>query len=77
MGCQINNIKTTIDKNDNEMAFLEVSDSEASMDCVIFANEWNEIYKTGLCCLDNLVLISGDRSRTSGNFIIKKMWQLT
>lgn len=78
IACHIDEIKTHIPRNKvDEMAFVVVSDGNASLDCVIFADNWDSIGKSGLCFENNKILMSGDRSRTSDSFIIKKMWQLT
>ena len=38
---EIKKIKTHIDKNDNQMAFLEVSDNIVSYDLIMFADAWS------------------------------------
>ncbi len=78
IACQIDEIKTHITRNNQqEMAFVEVSDGESSLDCVIFPNDWDEVRSKGICVAENTVLISGDRSRNSDSLIVKNMWQLT
>ncbi len=77
IACQIDQINTHICKDDREMAFIEVSDGEASMDCVVFANAWEGIKPKGICVVENTVMLSGDRSRDGESFVIKNLWQLT
>ncbi len=79
IACQIDEIKTHIVRNsEKEMAFITVSDGEATMDCVIFANVWeNDIRSKGLCVVENTVTVSGERSRDRDSFIVKNLWQLT
>lgn len=74
--CQIEKLKVHTRDNGDEMAFIGISDGEASMDCVAFSDIWKELKKSGTCFVENTVLVTGDRSNRGG-FILKKMWQLT
>ena len=78
IAAQIDEIKTYIDSKDREMAFMTISDNDASVDCVAFASVWEEISNKGICIEDNTVMVSGERSpREKDSFIIRNMWQLT
>ena len=77
--CQIEEFKTHITRQGegDEMAFITVSDNDASMDGIAFPEVWEDIKKSAVCFPENTVLISGDRSNDGESFILKKMWQLT
>jgi len=73
---QIDEVKTHMTKNDEEMAFVRIGDSENSIDAVIFPKDWESIKTSNTCIEENTVMVSGERSQM-GTLIIKKMWQLT
>jgi DNA polymerase III alpha subunit len=77
IACQIESIKTHITTNQDEMAFITLTDGEISLDSVCFSDSWEAIKKTGLCYENNMVMVSGDRSNRNDGLIIKKIWQLT
>ena len=56
------------------MAFVSVSDSSCSIDCVIFSEPWRE-YKD-LLTDGNTVLINGNLDRNRDSFMIEKVWQI-
>lgn len=58
----------------NRMAFVEVSDSSASLNCVVFSNSWHE-YR-GLLSEGNTVMINGKKNRDEDGLVIEKVWQL-
>lgn len=76
IACQIEAIKTHIQRNNEEMAFITLTDGEVSLDGVVFADSWKELKHSGLCYEDNTVMVAGERSNRGGGLIIKKMWQL-
>lgn len=73
---QIEEVKSHICNNGNEMAFITVGDNEATLDAVIFPDAWPKISQSGICVPENTVMVSGERTN-KGTFSIKKMWQLT
>jgi len=81
IAAQIDEIKTHIIQNGRstgeEMAFIEFSDGDASVNGVIFCNEWKEIKITGVCTPENTVMLSGERGRERDSFIVKKITQLS
>lgn len=76
IACQIESIKTHITQNNEEMAFITLTDGEISLDSVVFADSWKDIKHSGLCYEENTVMVSGDRSNRGGGLIVKKIWQL-
>jgi DNA polymerase-3 subunit alpha len=72
----IEEVKEHTTRNNDAMAFVTLSDNEATLDSVIFPGEWNAIRQSGLCVPENTVMVSGDRSN-KGTFVIKRMWQLS
>ena len=58
----------------DKMAFVSVSDSSCSIDCVIFSEPWRE-YKD-LLTDGNTVLINGNLDRNRDSFMIEKVWQI-
>ena len=76
IAAQIENVKTHICRNGEEMAFITIGDSEATLDAVVFPSSWPQILQSGICVPENTVMVSGDRT-AKGTFAIKKMWQLT
>lgn len=77
IAAQIDSVNTHIDSNGNEMAFVEISDNDSSLKCIIFSDTWKEIRRNGICIQDNVVMVSGDRSQRGDDLIIKKIWQLS
>ena len=69
----IDKMKKIVDKNGNDMAFLEVSDSSGGIPAVVFSECWNnhnnKIFQT------NTVLIQGREGRDKA-FIADKVWQI-
>ena len=56
------------------MAFVEVSDSSASLDCVIFSDSWHKF--SGLLSEGNTVMIGGKKNRDEDGLVIEKVWQI-
>lgn len=77
IACQVESVKTHIARNNEEMAFVTLTDGEVSLDSVIFADSWAEIKRGGLCYDGNTIMVSGDRSNRGGGLIVKKIWQLS
>lgn len=75
IACQVEDIKPHMDKNGNEMAFLNIFDNEDTLDCVIFKDIWLDQNIRNLCIKNNPIIVSGDRSKTGG-LMVKKIWQL-
>jgi DNA polymerase III alpha subunit len=64
---EIKKIKKIIDKNDNEMAFLDITDGDYETSIVIFSNDWEDIkesFKIGGCYIAIL-----QKSSRGNNFI--------
>lgn len=58
----------------NRMAFIEVSDSSASLNCVVFSEHWHS-YR-GLLSEGNTIMINGKKNRDEDGLVIEKVWQL-
>lgn len=76
----VKRIKSHVDKNGNEMAFLDISDNEYSSSIVIFANEWLE-FKSKIklnCCyiLKNVLKNRGNILFSGRGKIISKLIRL-
>jgi DNA polymerase III alpha subunit len=75
---QIDSVREITIKNGqnrgNRMAFIEVSDSSASLNCVVFSDSWHE-YK-GLLSEGNTVMLNGKKNRDEDGLVIEKVWQL-
>ena len=56
------------------VAFLNVSDSTCSLDCVIFPESWRA-YKD-LLTEGNTLMISGTLDKKKESFIVQKAWQI-
>lgn len=71
----VNEIKTKTGKTPGKkMAFITLSDISASIDAVIFPEEWSHYY--GLLVSGNNVMVSGEKGRQKDSLIIKKVWQI-
>lgn len=76
--CQIEAIKTHLtSKKNEEMAFIEFGDGEATISGVIFPDKWEGIKKDNICVEGNIVMVSGTKSRKNDGLIIEKISQLT
>ena len=75
---EINSVREITIKNGanrgNRMAFVGVSDSSASMDCVVFSDSWHEF--SGLLSEGNTVMIGGKKNRDEDGLVIEKVWQI-
>jgi DNA polymerase III subunit alpha len=75
---QVNSVREITIKNGanrgNRMAFVEVSDSSASLDCVIFSDSWHKF--SGLLSEGNTVMIGGKKNRDEDGLVIEKVWQI-
>jgi len=75
---QLNSIRQIQVKNGpsrgEEMAFIGVSDSTCSLDCVIFPESWRA-YKD-LFTEGNTLMINGLLDKRKDSFIIQKAWQI-
>lgn len=71
----IEQVKTCMTRNEEEMVFITLGDTEATLDAVIWPNDWEIIKKEGVCIEDNMVIVGGERSQ-KGTLVIKRIWQL-
>jgi DNA polymerase III alpha subunit len=75
---EVNSVREITIKNGanrgNRMAFVQVSDSSASIDCVVFSDSWHEF--SGLLSEGNTVMIGGKKNRDEDGLVIEKVWQI-
>ena len=78
IACEIDSVRTHITQTSgNEMAFVELSDEDATVDAVIFADAWKTIKEKQVCIVGNTVMILGERSsKGKDGLIVKDMFQL-
>ena len=76
MAVQVDEIKETLTRNGDPMAFVTLNDTSGSLDAVVFPQEWPAIRQSGICVKENTIMVSGERSN-KGTFIVKQIWQLS
>ena len=77
IAAQIDRVSEITSKKGRQMAFISISDTDASTECVIFSDQWEEIQSQNVCVEGNVVMVAGDRDSTRGSLILNKMFQLT
>jgi DNA polymerase III alpha subunit len=79
MAAKIDRVKEIVTKQGKskgaKMAFIEVSDSTASLESVVlFPEVWSQ-YKSKFF-VDNTLMLAGNRGREKDSFIVTKVWQI-
>lgn len=76
LAAEIAEVKPYTCSNGKTMAFIKARDTQATIDCCIFAEQLDKYYD--LLVPGNTVMLSGDKSkRGRESLVIKNVWQLT
>jgi DNA polymerase III alpha subunit len=77
LGVEVENVRECKIKNGQhagrKMAHVTINDGTASLDITCFADAWKE-YKS-LLSKGNMVILQGEKDRSKGGLIVRKVWQ--